>query len=436
MIKEEYTNEQNLLPELNGAVTDEDFADFENNDISEESDSETPDSVEVIGVQFQRTGKIYYFDPQGEQYQPLCGVIVETMRGIEYGTCRIANRFVPGSQIVPPLRRALRAATSEDDDHNKFNSEKEKEASEICLERIRAHGLQMNLIDVEYTFDNTKLLFYFTAEGRVDFRDLVKDLASVFRTRIEMRQVGIRDEAKLLGGLGACGRPFCCATFLSDFGQVSIHMAKEQNLSLNSNKISGSCGRLMCCLRFEYDTYLDLLRQLPPIESRVATPDGVGVVIELNALAALVKVKLESQDNGGIKLYDSALVSTDPQKITEAEAGKFIPRPPAAEPEAAEEEAPPQPVQAGLSEDAAEEISPRTEIGGKTDADESAEDSEDAIPDESDDSDETADNEEGGAVKEPKRRYKQKYRSGGKNRSRNFRRGNGRTSGRNPENDD
>lgn len=434
MIKEEYTNEQNQLSELDGTVTDEDFADFENGAASEESDSETPDSVEVIGVQFQKTGKIYYFDPQGELYQPLCGVIVETMRGIEYGTCRIGNRFVPGSQIVPPLRRAIRAATSEDDEHKKFNSEKEKEAFEICLERIRAHGLQMNLMNVEYTFDNTKLLFYFTAEGRVDFRDLVKDLASVFRTRIEMRQVGIRDEAKLLGGLGVCGRPFCCATFLSDFGQVSIHMAKEQNLSLNSNKISGSCGRLMCCLRFEYETYLELLQELPPIDSRVATPDGVGVVIELNALASLVKVKLESPDNGGIELYDSSLVSTDPEKIAEAEAGKFIPRPPAAEPEAAEEEPPLQ--QAELGEDAAEEISVSSESCETSDADETPGTSEDDLPDESDESDESGETEDIETGKEPKRKYKQKYRSNGKNRSRSYKRGRGRSSDRNSGNND
>ncbi len=423
MIKEDYTNEENSSFDLNDiALQDEDIvlseSDFEEETVPADAEA-IPESVEIIGVQFQRTGKIYYFDPQGEQYQPLCGVIVETARGIEYGTCRIGNRLVPGSQIVPPLRRALRAATPEDDEHKNLNCEREKEAAEICLERIRAHGLQMNLIDVEYTFDNSKLLFYFTAEGRVDFRDLVKDLASVFRTRIEMRQVGIRDEAKLLGGLGVCGRPFCCATFLSDFGQVSIHMAKEQNLSLNSNKISGSCGRLMCCLRFEYDMYVEMLSEMPPIDSRVATPDGVGVVIELNALASLVKVKLESPDNGGVNLYDLALVSSDPEKIAEAERGNFILRP-AAEPETSEEEDSERQTEDIEDNDAADEDDELT------DGDETSEISETDISDETDET-EAADAAQ--ADKKPKRKSKKKYRGNTKNRNRSYRRNSGRNSG-------
>ena len=270
------------------------------------------DMTEIIGVQFRPSGKIYYFDPAGLEIPEGTPVIVETTRGLEYGVCRASNHKVKSYLIIPPLRKTLRVATEADTQRRQYNEEKEKEAFDVCLRQIEALKLDMKLIEVEYTFDNSKLLFYFTADGRVDFRELVKDLASVFRTRIEMRQVGIRDEAKLLGGLGVCGRPFCCSTFLADFGQVSIHMAKEQNLSLNSTKISGSCGRLMCCLRFEYETYAEALSKLPPLESRVITPDGPGTVAEISALAGLIKVHLDPQEENAFKVYPAENVSSDP----------------------------------------------------------------------------------------------------------------------------
>ncbi|MBQ8400223.1 MAG: hypothetical protein IJX08_09730 [Clostridia bacterium] len=253
--------------------------------------NDLPKDTEVIGVRFRSSGKVYYFDPQGVSYPEGAHAVVETARGVEYGTVAQSNRVVPGREIVLPLRCALRVATAEDDAHNKENLEKAEEAFLIGNKKIAEHGLDMKLIDTEYTFDNSKLLFYFTSDGRVDFRDLVKDLASVFRCRIELRQMGIRDEAKVLGGLGTCGRPFCCHAFLPDFVQVSIKMAKEQNLSLNSAKISGACGRLMCCLRYEYDTYLEEGRLTPKVDSLVNTPDGIGVVIEAKPLLGLVKVK-------------------------------------------------------------------------------------------------------------------------------------------------
>jgi cell fate regulator YaaT (PSP1 superfamily) len=229
-------------------------------------------------------------------------VIVETARGEEFGVVSIANRMVPGTEVVLPLRRVVRLATPEDERRHEDNLEKETEAYNLCLSRIEAHRLDMKLVDVEYAFDNSKLLFYFTAEGRVDFRELVKDLASVFRTRIELRQIGIRDEAKLMGGLGVCGRPFCCKSFLPDFVQVSIKMAKEQNLSLNSAKISGACGRLMCCLRYEYETYLEESALTPKVDAIVDTPDGEGVVIESSPLKGTVKVVLNKEPNGS-RLY-------------------------------------------------------------------------------------------------------------------------------------
>lgn len=273
------------------------------------------DLTEIIGVQFRQNGKIYYFDPGEFTVADGEAVIVETVRGQEYGCCRSGNHKVKSTLVVPPLRSMIRKATEEDTERRRYNESREKDAFRVCNERIASHNLAMKLIDVEYTFDNSKMLFYFTADGRVDFRDLVKDLASVFRTRIEMRQVGIRDEAKQLGGLGVCGRPFCCSTFLSDFGQVTIHMAKDQNLSLNSVKISGSCGRLMCCLRFEYETYADALKKLPPVESFVITPDGKGVVIELSALAGLVKVRLDPQEENTVKVYKSEDVKADPDRV-------------------------------------------------------------------------------------------------------------------------
>ncbi len=251
---------------------------------------------EIIGVRFKSAGKIYYFDPNGETFKKEDAVIVETSRGLEFGLCDIANRMVTEREVVLPLRAVVRRATEEDIARHEENVAREKEALEICTQKILDHDLKMKLIDVEYTFDNSKLLFYFTAEGRVDFRELVKDLAAVFRTRIELRQIGIRDETKLLGGIGICGRPFCCKTFLSDFVQVSIKMAKEQNLSLNSAKISGACGRLMCCLRYEYDTYQEEIRRTPKTDQIVATPDGDGTVIEVQPLAGLVRVRFAGSD--------------------------------------------------------------------------------------------------------------------------------------------
>ena len=251
--------------------------------------SKTP--VEIVGVRFKAAGKVYYFDPDGAVYHENDEVIVETARGIEFGFAVTGNRTVIASDIVSPLKKILRMATAEDCAHYEENMRRRDEAFAICKEKIIEHGIDMKLIDVEYTFDNNKLLFYFTADGRVDFRELVKDLAAVFRTRIELRQIGIRDEAKLMGGLGVCGRPFCCHSFLSDFVQVSIKMAKEQNLSLNSAKISGTCGRLMCCLRYEYDVYEEEIRKTPKMDAVVETPDGEAVVCEVIPLAGLVRVK-------------------------------------------------------------------------------------------------------------------------------------------------
>ncbi|MBQ8249043.1 MAG: stage 0 sporulation family protein [Clostridia bacterium] len=218
-------------------------------------------------------------------------VIVETARGLEFGVCDIVNRTVTEREVVLPLRTVVRRATEEDITRHEANVTREKEAFEVCAQKILEHKLGMKLIDVELAFDGSKLLFYFTAEGRVDFRELVKDLAAAFRTRIELRQIGIRDETKLLGGIGVCGRPFCCKTFLSDFVQVSIKMAKEQNLSLNSAKISGACGRLMCCLRYEHDTYQEEIKKTPKVDQIVETPDGEGTVIEVQPLAGLVRVR-------------------------------------------------------------------------------------------------------------------------------------------------
>jgi cell fate regulator YaaT (PSP1 superfamily) len=270
------------------------------------SDSDTVNAnskIEIIGIRFKKSGKIYYFDPDGMIFMPGDHAIVETQRGLEYGNVVIGNRMVNITEIVSPLRRVIRAATPEDEAHHKENAVKEIEAFNICIEKISEHRLDMKLIDVEYTFDNNKLLFYFTADGRIDFRELVKDLASVFRTRIELRQIGIRDEAKLMGGLGVCGRPFCCHSFLGDFTQVSIKMAKEQNLSLNSAKISGACGRLMCCLRYEYDVYSEELKKTPRVDAIVGTADGDGVVIETVPLAGLIKVRLQKLPEQPIKIY-------------------------------------------------------------------------------------------------------------------------------------
>lgn len=247
----------------------------------------------VVGVRFKKVGKIYYFDPGEYEIKLGDGLIVETARGLEYGTCVMEPSDVSDSSIVPPLKSVIRVATPEDMATLKSNQEKQVRAMEICKKKVQDHCLEMRIIDVEYTFDSGKILFYFTAEGRIDFRDLVKDLASVFRTRIELRQIGVRDEAKMLGGLGICGKPFCCATFLDEFQPVSIKMAKEQSLSLNPVKISGTCGRLMCCLKYEQDTYDELLAETPPVDSRVKTPLGNGVVTEVNLLQGELKVRLD-----------------------------------------------------------------------------------------------------------------------------------------------
>ena len=270
--------------------------------------------VEIIGVRFKESGKTYYFEPNGIVATKSQPVIVETSRGLEFGKVAIANSMVSESEFVSPLRPVIRIATPQDIKHYEENLVKQEEAGKICNEKIIAHKLDMKLIDVQYTFDNSKLLFYFTSSGRVDFRELVKDLASVFKTRIELRQIGIRDEAKLIGGLGICGRPLCCSVFLSDFGQVSIKMAKEQNLSLNSSKISGACGRLMCCLRYEYETYQQELKELPAVDTYVKTPDGKGTVTELMPLAGKIKVRLDEKPDQQPKAYTKDTVTVIPKQ--------------------------------------------------------------------------------------------------------------------------
>ena len=249
--------------------------------------------TEVIGVRFKSVGKVYYFDPCELKFSTGSHVIVETVRGIECGEVVMDSRMVDDNSIIKPLKCVIRSASDEDMAHVAENDRKEKEAFRICLKKITDHKLSMKLIGVEYTFDNNKILFYFTADGRVDFRDLVKDLASVFRTRIELRQIGVRDEAKMLGGLGICGKPFCCSTFLGDFQPVSIKMAKEQGLSLNPTKISGTCGRLMCCLKYEHEAYEDLLRNTPKVGAYVKTDDGNGTVTDVTLLTGMLKVKLD-----------------------------------------------------------------------------------------------------------------------------------------------
>lgn len=260
--------------------------------------------IKIIGVRFRTAGKIYFFDPKDYDVKRGDHVIVETARGIEYGTVVGAPKEVPDDQVVQPLKEVIRVATPKDDEQEAKNKDKEKEAFNICLEKIAARGLHMKLIDAEYTFDNNKVLFYFTADGRVDFRELVKDLAGVFRTRIELRQIGVRDETKLRGGIGICGRPLCCHTHLSDFIPVSIKMAKEQNLSLNPTKISGVCGRLMCCLKHEEDTYEEINKRLPGVGDHVTTPEGFkGEVSSVNPLRELVKVIVEEGDEKEIHEY-------------------------------------------------------------------------------------------------------------------------------------
>ena len=267
------------------------------------TEQEPEEKVEVIGIRFRSAAKMYYFDPKGNKVEKGAYAIVETARGPEFGDVCLGNTMVKVSETVSPLRPLIRVATPADVAHNEENRAKEKDALLICQKKIADHKLEMKLIEVQYAFDNSKLLFYFSAEGRVDFRELVKDLASVFRTRIELRQIGIRDEAKMLGGLGACGRILCCSTFLPDFAQVSIKMAKEQGLSLNSAKISGMCGRLMCCLRFESDVYTEEIKLTPPCDSLVKTEDGIGTVISTNPLAGTIRVILKDDPEAPPKQY-------------------------------------------------------------------------------------------------------------------------------------
>ncbi len=249
--------------------------------------------IETVGIRFKEGGKIYDFDADGMKFNKGDYAMVETVRGIECGKVAKANHGVSEDNISQPLKKVIRVATENDIKTLNENKEKEQEAFKICEKKIEAHGLQMSLVDVEYTFDRSKLLFYFTADGRVDFRELVKDLASTFKTRIELRQIGVRDESRMVGGFGICGRPFCCNTFLTDFQPVSIKMAKEQGLSLNPTKISGTCGRLMCCLKYEQETYEHLLRVTPKVGAIVDTPDGKGKVIENNLITGMLKVCLD-----------------------------------------------------------------------------------------------------------------------------------------------
>lgn len=271
--------------------------------------------IKVVGVRFRTAGKIYYFDPQKFNLANGSHVIVETARGVEFGTVIIAPRDVDEEHVIQPLKPVIRVATPEDEKAEAHNRDKEKDAFKICLEKIQKHKLEMKLVDAEYTFDNNKLLFYFTADGRIDFRELVKDLAAVFRTRIELRQIGVRDETKILGGIGICGRPLCCHTFLSEFAPVSIKMAKEQNLSLNPAKISGVCGRLMCCLKNEEETYEYLNSRLPNVGDYVTTDDRLkGEVQSVSVLRQMVKVIVEIDDEKEIREYRIDQLRFKPKK--------------------------------------------------------------------------------------------------------------------------
>ena len=272
--------------------------------------------VKVIGVRFRVAGKIYFFSPGKLEIRQGDNVIVETARGVEFGRVVSGPKEVPDDEVIQPLKSVIRIATEQDHKTEEKNREKEKEAFKICLEKIRKHGLDMKLIDAEYTFDNNKVLFYFTADGRIDFRELVKDLAAVFRTRIELRQIGVRDETKIRGGIGICGRPLCCSTYLSEFAAVSIKMAKEQNLSLNPSKISGVCGRLMCCLTNEEETYEELNSQLPSVGDTVTTSDGLtGTVHSLSVLRRQVKVVVNLEnDEKEIREYKAEELKFRPRR--------------------------------------------------------------------------------------------------------------------------
>ena len=269
---------------------------------------ESEDLTEVIGVRFKNVGKVYYFAPNDIEHKMNSKVIVETSRGIECGEVVLVNRKVEDNNVIQPLKPVIRVATNEDLNKVKENATKEKDAFKTCLKKIEEHKLDMKLVDVEYTFDGSKILFYFTADGRIDFRELVKDLASIFRIRIELRQIGVRDEAKMLGGLGICGKPFCCSTFLGEFQPVSIKMAKEQGLSLNPTKISGTCGRLMCCLKYEQAAYEDLMLITPIQGSIVETVDGTGMVLEANMLTGNLRVRLDKPNENIPKTYHRSAV--------------------------------------------------------------------------------------------------------------------------------
>ena len=289
------------IDEIDGELPEEATA----AEAAEETDGNTNASavIEVVSVQFRGRGKAYFFAPGGFTPQPGDAVVVETSKGLELGSCTEGVHTVPESAVVPPLRPVARMATKEDIHVGELNRIREKTAFGICEDKIRAHKLDMKLVDVEYSFEGGKILFFFTSDGRVDFRELVKDLAGVFHTRIELRQIGVRDGAKMLGGLGICGRPFCCSTFLEEFQPVSIRMAKTQNLSLNPSKISGTCGRLMCCLKYEQDAYEHLIKTMPKVDAPVDTPKGKGSVAEVNLLRRTVKVKLEDQTETALQSY-------------------------------------------------------------------------------------------------------------------------------------
>ena len=293
-------------------------------EIKVQEETTLPEKVEIVGVNFREAGKIYYFSPEGYKLESGDKVIVETSRGVELGVVKVANKIVDSTEIVSPLKPVTRPATNQDLEQYERNRAAEAEALVICEKKVQAHDLGMKLVGAEYTFDKSKLIFYFTCESRVDFRELVRDLASTFRTRIELRQIGIRDEAKMLGGLGVCGRKLCCANFLSDFVQVSIKMAKEQNFSLNSSKVSGACGRLMCCLRYEHEAYEEAIKQTPPNGSVVKTPEGDGVVVETKPLAKEIKVRLNDKDKEALKTFKCSEVKvlSRPGKHKEKDEGE------------------------------------------------------------------------------------------------------------------
>ena len=290
--------------------------------------------AKIIGIKFRNSGKVYYFQPGNEEYEKGAGVIVETAKGLEYGKVLIPPKEVPDKEVVSPLKPVVRKATQKDEDNLARGEKRRPEAMRVAEEKIAKRGLQMKLIDCEFAFDGSKVVFYFSAEGRVDFRELVRDLASAFHTRIELRQVGIRDETKILGGIAPCGRPCCCASYLPDFKKVSIKMAKTQGLSLNPTKISGLCGRLMCCLEYENNHYSETFKKMPKTGSEVGTPDGKGTVVSNNMLKMLVKVKIEGKD-GAMTYKDFPLDDVKFKRVPPKEGGKERGKPESAEERAA-----------------------------------------------------------------------------------------------------